>query len=134
MFGALGNLASLMKQAREMGQRMESLQAELKQKRATGAAGGGLVELDVNGLQEAVGCRIDPQLFVRGDRELLEDLVCGAVNDAVAKAKQLHAESLKSMTGGLALPGLNDFLDKLNPGGSEADRPVDDDGTVGGKR
>lgn len=116
MFGALGNIASLMKQAREMGQRMESLQAELKQKRATGAAGGGMVEIEINGLQEALACRIDPQLMPEGDRELLEDLVCGAVNDAVAKAKLLHAESLKNMAGGMNVPGMAELIEKFNAG------------------
>jgi nucleoid-associated protein EbfC len=118
MFGALGNLATLMKQARAMGQEMESLQETLKERHATGAAGGGLVTVEINGLQEVSACRIDPKLLEPteqgpADRELLEDLICGAVNDAVAKSKQLHAEALKSMAGGLNVPGLEEMLGKL---------------------
>lgn len=126
MFGALGNIASLMKQAREMGRRMESLQAELKQRRATGAAGGGLVEVEVNGLQEVLACRIDRQLLAQNDAELLEDLICGAVNDAVNKSKQLHAETLKSMTGGLELPGLDDMISRMSGGTADAEAAGDD--------
>jgi nucleoid-associated protein EbfC len=119
MFGALGNLATLMKQARAMGQEMESLQDKLKQRHATGSAGGGLVTVEMNGLQEVSACRIDPKLLERtdqaaADRELLEDLICGAVNDAVAKSKQLHAEALQSMAGGLNVPGLEEMLGKLS--------------------
>ena len=65
MFKALGNLANigtLMKQAQEMSGRMQALQEQLKTKRATGAAGGGLVEVEVNGLGEALAVRIDPSL------------------------------------------------------------------------
>jgi len=118
MFGALGNIATLMKQARAMGPEMESLQEKLKALHATGAAGCGLVTVEINGLQEVSACRIDPKLLEQSDqgsadRELLEDLICGAVNDAVAKSKQLHAEALKSMAGGLNVPGLEEMLGKL---------------------
>src|SRR5262245_50972398 len=117
MFGALSNLSSLMKQAREMGARMEALQADLKQQRTVGAAGGGLVEIEMNGLQEALACRIDPKLLEQPDRELIEDLVRGAVNQAVGKAKQLHADALKSLTGGMELPsGIHEALGKLAGG------------------
>jgi nucleoid-associated protein EbfC len=124
MFGALGNIATLMKQARAMGQEMESLQEKLKERHATGSSGGGLVTVEINGLQEVSACRIDPKLLEpcdrvsgeRGsaDRELLEDLICGAMNDAVAKSKQLHAEALQSMAGGLNVPGLAEMLGKLS--------------------
>ena len=119
MFGALGNLATLMKQARAMGQEMEALQEKLKEQHAIGSAGGGLVTVEMNGLQEVSNCRIDPKLLeqVDGkqiDRELLEDLICGAVNDAVAKSKQLHAEALKTVAGGMNLPGLEEMLGKLS--------------------
>jgi nucleoid-associated protein EbfC len=129
MFGALGNIATLMKQARAMGQEMELLQEKLKERHATGSSGGGLVTVEINGLQEVSACRIDPKLLEpcsrdlgdrgsgeRGsaDRELLEDLICGAVNDAVAKSKQLHAEALQSMAGGLNVPGLAEMLGKLS--------------------
>ena len=70
---------------------MEKLSAELKIRRTTGASGGGMVEVEINGALEVLGCKIEPQLFAQGDRELLEDLLVAAMNDAVTKGKQLHA-------------------------------------------
>ena len=116
MFKGIGNLASLMKQAQQFGSRMQGLTEELKGQRAKGAAGGGLVEVEVNGLAEVLNCRIDPKLFADGDRELLEDLIAAAVNQALEKAKALHAAALKNMTGEMDLPGLDDALAKITGG------------------
>ena len=113
MFKGLSNLSSLMKQAQQIGGQMQHLGQEMKERRATGAAGGGMVEVEVNGLLEVLKCRIDEQLVAQGDRELIEDLVAAAVNQAIAKGKQLHADAMKELTGGLELPGLQDALAKL---------------------
>ena len=85
VFKGLGNLANfgaLMKQAQEMGGRMQALQEELKTKKATGSAGGGLVEVDVNGLSEVLAVRIDSSLVEKGEREMIEDLLPAAFNAA----------------------------------------------------
>jgi DNA-binding YbaB/EbfC family protein len=111
--GNLANLGALFKQAQEMGGKMQELQEELKNKRATGSAGGGLVEVDVNGLAEVLTVRIDPSLVEKGDREMIEDLLPAACNAARAKAEALRAEALQSMAGGMNLPGLQDALAKL---------------------
>jgi DNA-binding YbaB/EbfC family protein len=117
MFKGLGQLAqlpALLKQAQEMGGKLEQMQAELKAKRVTGAAGGGLVEVDCNGLGEAIAVRLDPALVERRDRELLEDLLPAAINAARQKSKELHAEMMQQLTGGMALPGgLGDMLGNL---------------------
>ena len=113
MFKELAGLGSLLKQAQEISGRMKGLSEELRGRRATGSAGGGMVEVEVNGLLEVLHCRIDPQLFAQGDRELIEDLVAAAVNQAVAKGRQLHAEAMKSLTGGLDIPGLDETLGKF---------------------
>jgi DNA-binding YbaB/EbfC family protein len=110
----LANIGALMKQAQELGGRMQALQDELKSKRVTGAAGGGLVEVDVNGLGEALAVRIDPTLVEKGDREMIEDLLPAAFNSAAAKAKQQYAEAMQSLTGGLPLAGLQDAMPELN--------------------
>jgi len=112
----LGGLGSLLKQAQQIGGRMQGLAEELKGRRATGSAGGGMVEVEVNGLMEVLRCRIDEQLIKQGDRELLEDLVATAVNQAAAKAKQLHAEAVKALTGNMEIPGLENALGKLLSG------------------
>lgn len=117
MFKGLGNLAnlgSLMKQAQEMSSRMQALQEELKTKRATGSSGGGLVEVDVNGLAEALAVRIDQTLFEKQDREMIEDLLPAAFNAAQQKAKQMHTEAMQTITGGINLPGLQEAFSQLN--------------------
>jgi DNA-binding YbaB/EbfC family protein len=111
--GQLANLPGLMKQAQEMGGKLQQLNAELKTKKVTGAAGGGLIEVDVNGLGEVLAVRIDPSLIEKQDRELLEDLLPAAFNAATQKAKELHAQSMQSMAGGLNFPGLTDALGGL---------------------
>ena len=126
MFKGIGGLGSLLKQAGQISSRMEGLNDELRAQRATGTAGGGMVEIDVNGLVEVLDCRIDPALLAQNDAEMLEDLVVGAVNQAVSKAKQLHAESLKSMTGGIELPGLEDAMGKFF-GGSAPGSPSEEE-------
>lgn len=111
--GNLANLPGLIKQAQEMGSKMQQLSVEMKAKRVTGSAGGGLVEVDANGLGEALAVRIDQSLIDKQDRELLEDLLPTAINAAQQKAKELHAESMQSLAGGMNIPGLSDALGGL---------------------
>ena len=113
MLKGLGNLGNIMKQAQEMGGKMQQITAELKTKRVVGSSGAGMVEVEANGLGEALTVRIDPSLIEKQDRELLEDLLPSAFNAAQAKAKQLHAEQMQQLTGGLNIPGLGDALDQL---------------------
>ncbi len=127
MFKGIGGLGSLLKQAGQISSKMEGLNDELRAQRTTGSAGGGMVEVEVNGLVEVLNCRIDPAILSQGDAEMIEDLVVGAVNQAVTKAKQMHAESLKSMTGGIDLPGLDDAMGKFFGGSSPTDAPADNE-------
>ena len=114
MFQGLSNLGSIWKQASEFSGQLEKLTAELKNRRTNGTAGGGMVEVEINGALEVLHCKIDPQLFAQGDRELLEDLLVAAMNQAVTKGKQLHADGLKEITGGLQLPGMREALEKIS--------------------
>jgi nucleoid-associated protein EbfC len=111
--GNLANLPGLLKQAQEMGGKLQQLNAELKGKKVTGAAGGGLIEVDANGLGEVLAVRIDPSLVEKQDREMLEDLLPAAINAAQQKAKELHSQSMQSLAGGFSLPGLSDALGGL---------------------
>lgn len=113
MFKGLGNIGNIMKQAQEMGSKMEQLTKELKTKRVVGSAGAGMVEVEANGLGEALAVRIDPTLIEKQDRELLEDLLPAAFNSAQQKAKALHAEQMQELTGGIHLPGMDDILGGL---------------------
>ena len=83
MLKGLGNLASLMKQAQEVSGRMQGLAEELRAKRVVGSAGGGLVEIEASGASEVLACRIDPSLLKESEKELLEDLIATAINQAL---------------------------------------------------
>jgi nucleoid-associated protein EbfC len=114
VFKELANIGELIKHARQIGGQVGQLTEEMRKRHVTGTAGGGMVEIELNGLIEILRCRIDPQLFAQNDRELLEDLVVAAVNQAIAKGKLMHAEALRDLTGGLPLPGgLNEALAKF---------------------
>jgi len=128
MFKGLSNIGSLLKTAQQVGGQMHQMSEKLRQRRVTGSAGGGMVEIEVNGLMEVLGCRIDPTLVEQGDRELLEDLVATAVNQAIQAGKQLHAEAMKDLTGGIELPGLHDAMAKfMNPEGEGPGELEDDE-------
>ena len=113
MFEKLSSLGSLIKHAQQIGGQMQQLSDKLKDRRTTGTAGGGMVEIEISGLLEVLRCRIDEQLISQGDRELIEDLVAAAINQAVVKGKQLHADAVKELTGGLEVPGIQEALAKL---------------------
>jgi nucleoid-associated protein EbfC len=127
MFKGLTNLASLVKQAQQVGSRIQAVNEELRTKRVSGKAAGGMVEAEVDGLGQVLKISIDPALIERKDRELIEDLVPAAVNAAVAKSKELHAEVLRNLTGGIELPGLKEALGGTEQGGdgSEDGKPID---------
>ena len=112
MFKGITNLAGLLKQAQQVGSRLQHVNDELKNRRATGRAGGGMVEVEVNGLGQVLRLSIDPALVEMKDRELLEDLIPAATNQALTKAKELHAEVIKDLAGGMNIPGLDEALAK----------------------
>jgi DNA-binding YbaB/EbfC family protein len=113
LFKGITNLAGLLKQAQQVGSRLQQVSDELKQRRATGSAGGGMVEVEVNGLGQVLRLTIEPALVEMKDRELLEDLIPAATNQALTKAKELHAEVIKDLTGGMNFPGLDEVLAKV---------------------
>ena len=108
----LGNIGSVIKQAQEMGAKLQGLKDELRAQRMQGSAGADMVSVEVNGMCEVLSCRIDPSLLKPEDQEMVEDLVVAAVNQAIAKAKDLHSEAIQRVTGGLPIPGLKDLLDQ----------------------
>ena len=108
MLGGLGNLAGLLKSAKEMQAQMAKLQAELAKRRYEADAGGGMVRATVDGKSALVDIKIDPQ--ATGDVELLEDLVKAAVCSAVAKAQEAMKSEISALTGGLNIPGMTDLL------------------------
>ena len=83
MFKGLGQFASLMKNAHEIQGRMKEMQEALRRLKVEGTAGGGMVTIEMNGQQQVLACRIEQSLFDSGDREMVEDLVVAAVNQAL---------------------------------------------------
>ncbi len=108
MFKGLGQLANLMTQLPKIKEEMERLQQRLSQLTAEGDAGGGMVKVRVNGKQEVMACTLSDEALKLNDREMLEDLIKAATNQALTKARQLAAEETGKMASSLGVPpGLN---------------------------
>lgn len=118
MFQGLSNLTALLRQAQQMGPKLQAIQQQLKDARATGAAGGGMVTVEVNGLSEVLRVAIDPALVAGGETEMIQDLTVAATNLALEKAKELHLNAMKSLTGDVDMPGLQDMLARMTGQGS----------------
>jgi nucleoid-associated protein EbfC len=98
------NIGQLMKQAQEMQAKMAEVQAQLEAIEMTGAAGGGMVQLTLNGRGDLKKIKIDKTLLVPDEVEVLEDLVVAAFNDARAKVSAHAEQEMQKLTGGLQLP------------------------------
>lgn len=96
-----GNMANLMKQAQRMQRQMEEGQKELEVKEFTASAGGGAVEVTVNGKKEILGVKLSQEVVDPDDIEMLQDLIMAAANEALRKAEEANAEMMGRMTGGL---------------------------------
>ena len=99
------NIGDLQRMAREMQANMEKAQNELGQLTVEGTAGGGAVSIVLTGTQDARTVRISRDAVDPADVETLQDLVLAALNDALAKSKELAGQKLGGVTGGLKLPG-----------------------------
>ena len=106
MFDKLGDLAGLVEQAQKVQNELKRVQAELADQTVEASAGGGMVTARVNGRQELVAIKIDPEAVTPDDVEMLEDLVLTAVNDGLAKAQEMANSRMGTLTGGVNLPGL----------------------------
>ncbi|MCA9218500.1 MAG: YbaB/EbfC family nucleoid-associated protein [Planctomycetales bacterium] len=114
MLKGLAYIGAIMKQAQQMGGKVEEMNAQLRQQRAKANAGGGMVEVEVNGLGEVLSLTIDPTLIENKERDMIEDLIPAAVNQAIKKSHELRAEAMKGLTAGFDLPGLDDALAKFS--------------------
>jgi nucleoid-associated protein EbfC len=100
------SMADILKQAQALQSKLTELQAEAEHKTVEASSGGGMVTAVVNGKLQVLSIRIDPQVLGADDREMLQDLVTAAVNEAIRKAQQMMAEAMSRVTGGLKIPGL----------------------------
>ena len=99
--GVPGNMNNLMKQAQRMQRQMEEGQKELETREFTAAAGGGAVEVTVNGRKEILRIKLSEEAVDPEDIEMLQDLIVAAANEALKKAEEASAEMMGRMTGGL---------------------------------
>lgn len=98
-----GGIGQLMKQAKQMQQNMEKLQQELATLEVVGEAGAGMVQVTMTCKHDVRGIRLDDSL-VGDDREMLEDLIAAAFNDALRKVEARSQEKMAELSGGLELP------------------------------
>ncbi|SDL43992.1 hypothetical protein SAMN05192555_104222 [Franzmannia pantelleriensis] len=98
-----GGMDNLMKQAQEMQEKMQRMQEEAQQAEVTGEAGAGMVKVTMNGRHDVSKVDVDPSVLEE-DKELLEDLLAAAVNDAVRKVEVTTRERMEEATAGLNLP------------------------------
>nr|WP_230869745.1 YbaB/EbfC family nucleoid-associated protein [Halocella sp. SP3-1] len=96
----------LMKQAQQMQAKMAKMQDELKEKTVEATAGGGVVKVVVNGKQELLDIKIDPDAVDPEDVEMLEDLILAAVNEGMRKISDMVNEEMGKLTGGMNIPGM----------------------------
>ena len=104
--GGAGNMQQMLAKAQKMQADMQTLQADLEQREYTATAGGGLVEVTVDGKHTVKAVKINPDAVDPDDVEMLEDLVTVAVNEAIANATKTSEEEMGAITGGLNMPGL----------------------------
>jgi nucleoid-associated protein EbfC len=100
------NLGGLMKQAQKLQSKMAEMQEELGKRTVSAQAGGGMVEATVNGRQELVSLRIDPEVANPDDLEMLQDLILAAINEALNRSREMMAQEMSKLTGGLQIPEL----------------------------
>ena len=100
------NIAGMMKQAQKLQAKMMEMQAELGNRTVSAQAGGGMVEAVVNGKQELLSLRIDPEVVAPDDVEMLQDLIQAAVNEALNRSREMMAAEMAKLTGGMNIPGL----------------------------
>ncbi len=109
MFGNLGQIAGLLRNAGQLREKGAAAQERLRAARFVGDAGAGQVQATCDGRGELLSLRIEPQLLSAGDAEALEDLVIAAVRDAVSRSREGAAKELEAVTG-MNLQGLMDML------------------------
>ena len=96
---------NILKQAQQMHAKIAQLQEEMAGKTVEASSGGGMVTIAMNGKQEVLSIRIDPEVVNKEDIGMLQDLIVAAINEAIRKSQELMTEEMKKVTGGLSIPG-----------------------------
>ena len=104
--GGPSNMQAMLKQAQKMQEDMAEKQAELEEQEYEVAAGGGVVNVKINGKKEILSVKIDPEVVDPDDIETLEDLIVAAVNEGIKKVEAVSAEEMQKITGNMSIPGM----------------------------
>ena len=104
--GPSNNMNQMLKQAQQMQDKITDLQADLEQREFTGTAGGGVVQVVINGKRNVLKLDIKPEVVDPEDVEMLQDLIMSAFNQAVETLDKTSDEEMKALTGGVSFPGL----------------------------
>jgi hypothetical protein len=115
----LGNLAEIMKLIRFAQSEAPRMREEMAKLVVEGSAGGDMVKVRVNGKQEILDCKIEPEVFAERDAEMLEDLVVSATNQALQKARSALVEKVGQLPGGPDISGIQEMLKGLSGGAPE---------------
>ena len=99
-------MSAMIKQAQKMQEDMATLQAELEEKEYDISAGGGMVEVKINGKKEVLSIHIKPEIVDPDDVETLEDIMVAAVNEAIKRVETTNESEMQKLTGSIGMPGL----------------------------
>ncbi len=106
-------MAEMLKQAQQMGSRLEKLKRDLAKRTVTASAGGGMVKVTANGAMQIVKVEIEREVVDPDDVSMLQDLVVAAINQALTEVRELINTETASLTGGISIPGLGDLFGGL---------------------
>ena len=104
--GGAQNMNAMLQQAQKMQEDMAAKQEELESCEYDVSAGGGVVNVKINGKKEILAVKIEPEVVDPDDVETLEDLIVAAVNEAIKKVESISADEMQKITGSLGLPGM----------------------------
>jgi DNA-binding YbaB/EbfC family protein len=96
----------MLKQAQKIQAQLAKIQEEMAQRTIEASSGGGMVSVVVNGKQEVISIKIEPEVVNPEDIDMLQDLVLAAVNEGIRKSQEMVSEEMRKLTGGLSIPGL----------------------------
>ena len=99
-----GNMGKMMKQLQKAQAQMAKMQEQLGEKTVESSSGGGVIRVEVNGHKELLTLKIDPEALGEENREMLEDMILAAVNEALRKVDEMIGSEMQKVTGGLNLP------------------------------
>ena len=104
--GGPSNMQAMIKQAQKMQEDMAAKQEELEAREYDVSAGGGVINVKINGKKELLSVKIDPEVVDPDDVETLEDLIVAAVNEGIKKVEAVSAEEMQKITGNIGIPGM----------------------------